>query len=176
MTLMGVTSLDVESLIGFPHDMDPPQDAMGNWLLCFDWKKNKKSPINSQGITQVFDHIWENGATNHPPAADSLPKLLDHHLKEKITQRFKYMANAYQNRLKVEEEAATQAAAAAEAETENGKWAQVEETAEKQLTTAAMRSRVASVNPFDLYHGNMNHDHLLATGCSCSEENDHTVC
>ena len=123
MTLMGVTSLDVEILIGFPHGMDPPQDDMGNWLLHFDWKKNEKSPINSQGITQVFDHIWANGAMNHPPAADFFLKLLDHHLMEKITQRFKYIANAYKNRLKVEQEAATRAAAAAEAEAEDGKWA-----------------------------------------------------
>ena len=46
----------------------------------------------------------------------------------------------------------------------------------KQLMMAAMRSRVASVSPFDFYPGNMTHNHLLEPGCSHLEENDHAVC
>ena len=86
MTLMGLTSLDAKSLKGYPHGMDMPQDATGKQLLHFDWKHNDKWSINSNGINQVFEHIQANGAINHPPAADSMSKMLNHHLREKITQ------------------------------------------------------------------------------------------
>ena len=82
MTLMGVTSLDTKNLIGFPHGITPPKDAMGKELLHFDWKQNKKYMV----ITRVLEYIRSNGAGNHPPAAPFLPKILDLHLREKVTQ------------------------------------------------------------------------------------------
>ena len=86
MTFMGVTSLDAKNLIGFPHGITPPKDAMGNELLHFDWKQNVKYMVNSGGIMRVLEYIRSNGAGNHPPAAPFLPKILDLHLREKVTQ------------------------------------------------------------------------------------------
>lgn len=150
MTLMGTTSLDAKNLIGFPHGIDPPKDATGNEFLRFDWKYNKKHSVNAAGIKRVLAYVRSHGANNHPEAALSLPKILDVHLQDKITQRFEYMAKAYNKFKKEGEEADARAAAAAEREAEEGEAAEIEELQSK-LTTAAMRSRVASVSALHTY-------------------------
>ena len=86
------------------------------------------------------------------------------------------MANRYKNRLKAEEEAEAQAATAAEAEAEEGELAQVKEVAVRQLTTAAMRSRVTLVRYFNLYPSNMTYHYLvLENGSLYSEKGCYTV-
>lgn len=57
MTLMGLTSLDTKSLIGFPHSITPPKDAIGKELLFFDWKQNEKHHINAEGIKRVLEYV-----------------------------------------------------------------------------------------------------------------------
>ena len=57
MTLMGLTSLDAKSLIGFPHSIAPPKDATGKELLHFDWKQNEKHHINAEGIKRVLEYV-----------------------------------------------------------------------------------------------------------------------
>lgn len=158
LTLMGSTSLDAKHLVGFPHGIDPPKDATGNELLRFDWKHNKKHVVNTAGIKRVLTYIRSQGATNHPEAAPSLAKILDVHLNDKITQRFEYMAKAYTKLQKAREDADTRAAAAAEREAEEGEAAEIEEL-ESKLTTAARRSRVASVSALHKYKGTMSHHH-----------------
>ena len=67
------------------------------------------------------------------------------------------MAKQYNKRRKEEEEVDAQAAAMAVREAEEGEEAEIEELHSKQLTMAAMRSRVAPVSVLHKYQDGMTH-------------------
>lgn len=120
---LSITKLEAKHLPSFPYQIDRvsdawPRDATGVPLTRFDWKQNHDHQTNQSGITDVFNHVKYNGPTLFPGSAGALCKIFDDHLKEKIVDRFKYMAKQFcglQKKGDARRDAETE-----ERETENG--------------------------------------------------------
>ncbi|KAF8155450.1 hypothetical protein B0H34DRAFT_798636 [Crassisporium funariophilum] len=108
--LMGVDSLEPKKLPEYPHQIGrtnehwPKDPETKNPFLRFDWKKAAAKGSNKTNLDKVFRNIWAQGAQQYKPAEKFLSQISDEHLKQKIAEKYNYMAREW-TKLKKEQEA-----------------------------------------------------------------------
>ncbi|KAH9949318.1 hypothetical protein B0H21DRAFT_707214 [Amylocystis lapponica] len=97
--LMGVSKITPKSLPAYPSadsDAPPPQDpSTGQPLLRLDWSAGASHVNNVKGLERVLTFIRAHGARHHPIATQGLTDINDDHLKERIKNKYEYMARQW---------------------------------------------------------------------------------
>jgi len=106
LAMMGTDSLTAKNLPGYPAGigitMWPKDQDTGFTYLRFNWAK-PSSRRNTEYLQQIFANIRSMGAQRVPAAKLGLAQISDDDLKDKIKQRFGYMASEVKKLQKAEE-------------------------------------------------------------------------
>ena len=94
---LGIRSLVPRKLPSYPYQISresaawPVDASTQNKLTRFDWKQTIDHTTNQVAFKEVLEHIKSNGPTLFPAAAESLSRILDGDLTERVRTRVKYL-------------------------------------------------------------------------------------